>query len=103
MVMIVVAVPAVAPFARFFQIMAAGLRLAAVFTVLALSIAQPALRIADSLLALSVVVPVHRPRGRRTAQERENNQRRNKRSDLLEHASSSACPYILLLDAYSGT
>src|ERR1044071_1738854 len=64
--MIVVAVPAVAPFARFFQIVAAGLRLAAMFTVLALCISQPALRIADSLLALSVVVPVHRPRGRWT-------------------------------------
>ena len=38
-IMIVVPVSAVAPFARFFQIVAAGLCLAAVFTVLALGIA----------------------------------------------------------------
>ena len=93
-----VPVSAMAPFARFFQIVAAGSRLAAVFTVLTLRVMQSALGIADSLLTLSVIVviAVQRPRGRRTAQERENNQRRNKSSGLLEHASSSAFLYILL-------
>jgi hypothetical protein len=68
-VMIVVAVAVMAPFARFFQIVAAGLRLAAVFTVLALGIVQFALRIADSLFALSVVIAVKRPRGNHSAQK----------------------------------
>jgi hypothetical protein len=105
MVMIAVPVSTMAPFARFLQIVAAGLRLAAVFSMLALGIVQPALRITDSLLAFSVIVmiAVQRPRGHRTAQERENNQRRNKSSGLLQHASSSACLYILLFDAYAGT
>jgi hypothetical protein len=72
MVVIVVTVSAMASFPRFFQIVTAGLRLAAVFTVLALGIVQSALRIADSLLALSVVVvvTVKGPRRDRSAQER---------------------------------
>src|SRR5437764_10134605 len=96
MVMVVITIPTVAPFARFFQIVAAGSRLAAVFTVLTLRVMQSALGIADSLLTLSVIVviAVQRPRGRRTAQERENNQRRNKSYGLLQHASSSACHYL---------
>ncbi|HVG90700.1 MAG TPA: hypothetical protein VNB54_04345 [Alphaproteobacteria bacterium] len=73
MIMIMIAVPisTVAPFAGFFQVVAAGLRLAAVFTVPALGIVQSALCIADSLLALSVVivVAVQRPRRDRSAQE----------------------------------
>jgi hypothetical protein len=68
---IVIAVPVMAPLARFFQVMAACLRLAAVFTVLALGLAQSALRVADSLLApsVAVVVAVQRPRGNCPAQE----------------------------------
>jgi len=83
--MIVVTVSAVAPFARFFQIVPAGLRLAAVFTVFALGIAQSALRIADSLLALSVmiVVAIQRPRGDRSAQERTDHKGRNERSGFF--------------------
>jgi len=68
-VMIAVTVSMMAPFTRFFQIVAAGLRLAAVFTVLALGIMQFALRIADSLFALSVVIAVYRPCGNCSAQE----------------------------------
>ena len=69
MVMIVVAVAVMAPFARFFQIVTAGLRLAAVFTVLAFGIVQFALRIADSLFALSVVIAIKCPCGNHSAQE----------------------------------
>jgi hypothetical protein len=71
MVMIVVVVPVsvMAPFARFFQIVAAGLRLAAVFTVLAFGIVQFAFRIADSLFALSVVIAIKRPCGNCSTQE----------------------------------
>lgn len=71
MIVIVVSVSAVAPLARFLQVVAAGLRLAAVWSVPALGIVQSALRIADSLLALSVVivVAIQRPRGDRYAQE----------------------------------
>lgn len=68
--MIVVMVPiTMAPFTRFFQIVAAGLRLAAVLTVLALGIVQLALRIADSLFALSIVIGIKRSRGNHSAQE----------------------------------
>jgi hypothetical protein len=68
-VAIVVVVPMVAAFARFFQIVAAGLRLTAVFTVLALGIAQLALRVVDSLFALSVIIAINRPRGYCPAQK----------------------------------
>jgi len=93
MIVVVIAVSSVTPFARFLQIVTTGLRLAAVLTVLALGIVQSALRIADSLLALPVIVviAVKRLCGDRSAQEREHNQRRNERSGLLKHASSSDC------------
>jgi hypothetical protein len=67
--MIVIMVTMMAPFARFFQIVAAGLCLAAVFTVLALGIVQLALRVADSLLALSVIIAVYRSCRDGSAQE----------------------------------
>ena len=67
--MIAVTVSMMAPFTRFFQIVAAGLRLAAVFTVLALGIMQFALRIADSLFALSVVIAIKCPCGNHSAQK----------------------------------
>ena len=54
---------------RIFQVATAALRLAAVFTVLALGIMQFALRIADSLFALSVIIAVYRPCGNCSAQE----------------------------------
>ena len=70
MIVISIMIPIVmAPFTCFFQIMAAGLRLAAVLTVLALRIVQLALRIADSLLALSVIVADNGPCGNCPAQE----------------------------------
>jgi hypothetical protein len=83
--MIAIPVSAMAPFARFFQIVPAGLRLTAVLTVPALGIAQPALRIADSLLALSVmiVVAIQRLRGDRSAQERTDHKGRNERSGFF--------------------
>jgi len=84
MVMIAIAVPvsAMAPFARFFQIVAAGPRLAAVLTVLALRIVQSALRGADSLLALSVVIAIagNSLRGNRPTQERADHKSSNKSS-----------------------
>jgi hypothetical protein len=87
MVVIAIVISAMAPFACFFQVMAAGLCLAAVFTVLALGIAQSALGIADSLLALSVVVvvAVQRPRGERSAQERTDHKGRNECSGFYKH------------------
>jgi hypothetical protein len=102
MVMIVVVVPVsvMAPFARFFQIVPAGLRLTAVLTVPALGIAQPALRIADSLLALSVVivVAVQRPRGDRSAQKRTDHKRRNECSGFFKHPCLLRLPLHPTLD-----
>jgi hypothetical protein len=102
MVMIVIAVPAVAPRPHVLQVATAALRLAAVFTMLAFRIMQSALGIANLLLAPSViiVIAVHRPRGNGSAQERQNHKRRNECLGFLEHASSSACMYIVLLDAH---
>jgi hypothetical protein len=67
-VVIVVPIP-VAACPRVFQIATAALRLAAVFTVLALRIMQLLLRIAEPLFALSVVIAIQRPRGNYPAQE----------------------------------
>jgi hypothetical protein len=102
MVTIVVVVPAVASRPHVFQVTTAALRLAAVFTMLAFRIMQSALGIANLLLAPSViiVIAVHRPRGNGSAQERQNHKRRNECLGFLEHASSSACMYIVLLDAH---
>jgi hypothetical protein len=102
MVTIVVVVPiAVAPRPHVFQITTAALRLAAVFTMLAFRIMQSALCIADLLLAPSVIViAVHRPRRNGSPQERQNHKRGNECLGSLEHASSSACMYIVLLDAH---
>jgi hypothetical protein len=103
MVTIVVVVPiAVAPRPHVFQVTTAALRLAAVFTMLAFRIMQSALCIANLLLAPSViiVIAVHRPRGNGSDQERQNHKRRNECLGFLEHASSSACMYIVLLDAH---
>jgi hypothetical protein len=100
-IMIVIAVPAVmAPFARFFQIVTAGSRLAAVCAVFALRIVQSALRIADSLLALSVVVviAVQRPHGDRTAQERADHKRRNECSGCFKHPCLLRLPLHPTLD-----
>src|SRR5215831_12626087 len=98
--MIVIVVSAMAPFARFFQVVAAGLCLAAVFTVLALGILQPALRIADSLLALSViiVVAVQRPRGECSAQERTDHKGRNECSGFFKHPCLLQLPLHPTLD-----
>jgi hypothetical protein len=99
--MVVIAVSAVmAPFARFFQVMAAGPRLAAVCAVFALRIVQPALRIADSLLALSivVVVPVQRPPWRRKAQERTDHKGRNECSGFFKHPCLLRLPLHPTLD-----
>jgi hypothetical protein len=99
-VVIVIAVSAMAPFTRFFQLVAAGLRLAAMFTVLALRIAQSAFRIADSLLALSVVivVAVQRPRGDRSAQERTDHKGRNECSGFFKHPCLLQLPLHPTLD-----
>jgi len=68
--MISIVVPvAMAPCPHVFQVTTAALRLAAVFTMLALRIVQFPLRIADSLLALSVIIAIKRPRGDRRAQD----------------------------------
>jgi len=91
MVMIAVVVPVsvVAPCSRIFHVPAAALRLAAMFPVLAFRIVQLALGIADLLLAPSVIVviTIHRPCGNCSAQERQNNERRNECFGFLEHAS----------------
>jgi hypothetical protein len=98
--MIVIAVPVMAPFARFFQIVAAGLRLAAVFTVFVLCIVQSALRIANSLLALSVVivVAIQRPRGDSSAQERTDHKGRNECSGFFKHPCLLQLPLHPTLD-----
>jgi hypothetical protein len=90
--MIVIVVPImVAPCAHIFQVTAAVLRLAAVFTVLPFRIVQFSFGIADLLFTLSViiVIAVHRPCGNCSAQERQNYKRRNECLGFLEHASSS--------------
>jgi len=69
LVAIVIVVSAMAPFARFFQIVATGLRLATMFTMLALRIVQLVFRVANPFLALSVVIAIKRPRGNCSAQE----------------------------------
>jgi hypothetical protein len=104
-VMIAVMVAVVAPSSCIFQVAAAALRLTAVFPVLAFRILQLALGIVDLLFALSVVIviAVKRPCGNRSAQKRQNNKGGNECSGSLEHASSSACIYILLLDALAGS
>jgi hypothetical protein len=100
MIVVVVPVSAMAPLARFFQVVAAGLRLTAVFTVLALGIVQSALRVADSLLALSVVivVAVQRPRGNRSAQERTDHKGRNECSGFFKHPCLLQLPLHPTLD-----
>jgi len=68
--MISIVVPvAMAPCPHVFQVTTAALRLAAVFTMLALRIVQFPLRIADLLLAPSVIIVINRPRGDRPAHE----------------------------------
>jgi len=98
--MIVIAVPVMAPLARFFQIVAAGLCLAAVCTVLALGIVQSALRVADLLLALSVivVVAVQRPRWDSSAQERADHKGRNECSGFFKHPCLLRLPLHPTLD-----
>jgi hypothetical protein len=83
----------VAAFTCFFQIVAAFLCLAAVFTVFALSVMQLKFRIADSLFALSVTVMVMVKclRGDGPSQEPGKDQCRNQRFAFLQHVSSSAC------------
>jgi hypothetical protein len=68
-IVVVVMVAAVAPFTRFFQIVAAGLRLAAMLTMLTFGIVQLALRIANPFFALSFVIAIKRSRGDHSAQE----------------------------------
>jgi hypothetical protein len=89
MIVVVIAVmSAAAAFPRLFQIAAPVLGLAAAFTVLANGLLQLIFRVADPLLALSVVVAVKRLRGNGAAQECKNHQRRNERPNLVEHATS---------------
>jgi len=97
--MIVIVVPiVVAPCPCIFQVAAAALRLAAVFTMLAFRIMQFVFRIADLLFAPSViiVIAVHRSRWYGSAQERQNYKRGNECLGFLQHASSSACLHIVL-------
>jgi hypothetical protein len=91
MIVVVIAVmSAAAAFPRLFQVVAPALGLAAAFTMFADGLLQLIFRIADPLLALSVVVvvAVKRLRGNGATQECENYQRRNQRSDFVEHATS---------------
>jgi hypothetical protein len=88
MVMIVIAVATMAPCPCVFQVPTLALRLSAVFSVFAFRILQFALGIANLLLALPVIIAIKRPRGNHSAQERQNNKRRNECFDFLEHASS---------------
>jgi hypothetical protein len=99
MVAVMIPVSVMASCPRIFQITAAALRLAAVFTVLAFRIMQLLLRAADSLLAFSIVIAVKRSRGNGPAQERQNDKSRNECFGFFEHASSSVCMDILLLNA----
>jgi hypothetical protein len=99
-VMIVISVPAVAPCPHVFQIAALVLCLAAVFTMFAFRIMQFALGIADLLLTPSVIIAVERSCGNRSAKERQNHKHGNECLGFLEHASSSGCMYIVLLDAH---
>jgi hypothetical protein len=99
MVAVMIPVSVMASCPRVFQITTAALCLAAMFTVLAFRIMQLLLRVADSLLAFSIVIAVKRSRGNGPAQERQNDKGRNKCSGFFEHASSSGCINILRLDA----
>jgi hypothetical protein len=93
-VVVMVPVAVVAPSPCIFQVTTAILRLSAMFPVLAFLIVQLTLRIADSLLALSVIVTAmvnKRPCGHCSAQERQNNKGRNECLGFLQHASSSDC------------
>ena len=85
MIVIVVAAMATCPYV--FQIATAVLSLAAVLAVLAFGIAQLVLRVADSLLALSVIVviAIQCPRGDRSAQERTDHKGRNECSRFFKH------------------
>src|SRR3981081_3429961 len=98
MVAVMIPVSVMASCPRIFQVTAAILRLSAVFPVLAFLIVQLTLRIADSLLALSVIVAITDkcPCGNGSAQERQNNERRDERLGFLEHASSSSDCHIHL-------
>jgi len=90
--MIVIVVPImVTSRPRIFQVATAALRLAAVFTVLALRIMQLGFGFADLLFTPSViiVIAVHRSRGNCSAQERQNYERGNECLGFLEHVSSS--------------
>jgi hypothetical protein len=71
MIVVVVSISVVASGPRVFQVPTAALCLAAVFPMFALRIVQFALRCADSVFALPViiVITVHRPRGNRSAQK----------------------------------
>ena len=90
--MIVIVVPImVATCPRIFQIATAALRLAAVFSVLALGVMQLGFGFTDLLFAPSVVIviAVHRSRGYGPAQERQNYKRGNECLGSFQHASSS--------------
>jgi hypothetical protein len=100
MVMIVITVLAMAPRPHIFQITTAASCLAAVFTMFAFRIMQFALGIADLLLTPSVIIAVERSCGNRSAKERQNHKHGNECLGFLEHASSSGCMYIVLLDAH---
>jgi len=94
-VVVMVPVAVVAPSPCIFQVTTAILRLSAMFPVLAFLIVQLTLCIADSLLALSVIITAmvnKRPCGHCSAQERQNNKGRNECLGFLQHASSSDYP-----------
>jgi hypothetical protein len=93
--------PATAPCPRVFQVTPLVLCLATVFPVLALCIVQLLFGFLHLPFAFIIAIAVHRTRGNHSAQERQNNKRRNEYLGFLEHASSSGCTYILLLDAHA--
>jgi hypothetical protein len=87
-IVVTVMITMVAAFARFFQIMAAFLRLTAVLSVLALGIAQLLFRAANFLLAPSVAIAimvVDGLRWNRTGKEPGKNQGSNQRLAFLQH------------------
>jgi hypothetical protein len=88
-VVVMVPVAVVAPSPCIFQITTAILRLSAMFPVFAFLIVQLTLRIADSLLALSVIVAIADkcPCGNCSAQKRQNDKGCNECLGFLEHSS----------------
>jgi hypothetical protein len=100
-VMVMIAVAVVAPSPCIFQVATAALGLAAVFPMLAFRIVQLLFRFLHLPFAFVIAIAIQRSCRNCSAQERQNHKRRNKCLGFLEHASSSACFYILRLDAHT--